>query len=170
MSRSGARIAVCVAAGRTRSSCHRGAPVCLSTVLDYLQPTPTVKRGFPFSGKNATGRQLGRIAAVDYREVLLSYLFPGVQTSAPALPPLIDEFERIMPFSFCNRQHILLRMDAGFGTDSNLTWLLPHGYQIVVKGFSAARAAAHARCITTCRSSSNSRSARAIAAIGSSRV
>jgi hypothetical protein len=92
---------------------------------------------------------LGRIAAVDYREVLLSYLFPGAQTSASALPLLIDQFERLLALSLCNRHHILLRMDAGFGTDTNLTWLLPRGYQVVVKGFSASRAAAHARRITT---------------------
>jgi len=39
-------------------------------------------------------------------------------------------------------------MDAGFGTDRNLTWLLPHDYQVPAKGHSTARAAAHARCIT----------------------
>jgi hypothetical protein len=86
---------------------------------------------------------------VDYREVLVSYLFPGAQTSAPALPPLIAELERVLPRSAGNQGRILLRMDAGFGTDTNLTWLLPHGYQVVVKGFSAARAAAHARRVRT---------------------
>ena len=91
---------------------------------------------------------MGRIAAVDYREVLFSSLFPGAQTSAVALPPLLEAFERLVPFSFCNRQRILLRMDAGFGTDNNLTWVLPRGYQLLVKGFSASRAAAHARRIT----------------------
>jgi Transposase DDE domain group 1 len=39
-------------------------------------------------------------------------------------------------------------MDAGFGTDANLAYLLPYDYQVLVKGFSAGRAAAHARCIS----------------------
>ena len=40
-------------------------------------------------------------------------------------------------------------MDAGFGTDANLAWVLPQGYQLLVKGFSAGRAAAHARRISS---------------------
>jgi hypothetical protein len=65
------------------------------------------------------------------------------------MPALLDEFERLLPLSLCDRQRILLRMDAGFGTDANLNFLLPHDYQLLVKGFSTARAAAHARRITS---------------------
>ena len=65
--------------------------------------------------------------------------------SAPALPPLIRELERVLPLSRAERQRTLLRMDAGFGTDDNITWLLPHDYHLLVKGFSGKRAAAYAR-------------------------
>jgi hypothetical protein len=81
--------------------------------------------------------------------VVVSYLFPGSQTSAPALAPLIDELERVVPLSRTERQRTVLRTDGGFGTDDNLIWLLPHDYQVLMKGFSGKRAAAYARRVTT---------------------
>ena len=59
------------------------------------------------------------------------------------------ELERVLPLRRAERQRTLLRMDGGFGTDENLTWLLPQDYQLVVKGFSGKRAAAYARRVTS---------------------
>lgn len=92
---------------------------------------------------------MGRVTATEYREVVLSYLFAGAQTSALALLPLVQELERVLPLERAQRQRTLLRTDGGFGTDDNLTWLLPHDYQALLKGFSGKRAAAHARRVTT---------------------
>ncbi len=39
------------------------------------------------------------------------------------------------------RRHILIRLDAGFGSDPNLNWLLHRGYQVLSKGKSGKRAA-----------------------------
>jgi hypothetical protein len=77
--------------------------------------------------------------------VVLSYLFPGAQLSAPALPPLLRELERVLPLRRVERHRTRLRLDAGFGTDDNIPWVLPHDYQLLVKGFSGKRAAAYAR-------------------------
>lgn len=46
------------------------------------------------------------------------------------------------------RQQVLIRTDAGFGTDDNLNWLLHRGYHILCKGYSGKRAAAVARRIS----------------------
>jgi DDE family transposase len=62
---------------------------------------------------------------------------------------VLSELQRLLPLSRAERQRTILRMDAGFGTDANLAYLLPHDYQLLVKGFSAGRAAAHARRIST---------------------
>jgi len=43
------------------------------------------------------------------------------------------------------RGHILIRLDAGFGSDPNVNWLLHRGYQVLSKGKSGKRAAAFAR-------------------------
>jgi hypothetical protein len=64
------------------------------------------------------------------------------------LTPLIQELERVLPLSRTERQRTLLRTDGGFGTDGNLSWLLPHEYQVLLKGFSGKRAAAYARRVT----------------------
>lgn len=61
---------------------------------------------------------------------------------------MLSELERLLPLTRSERLRTILRMDAGFGTDANLAYLLPHDYQVVLKGFSAGRAAAHARCIS----------------------
>jgi len=85
------------------------------------------------------------VNAVDAREVVLSYLFEGAQTSAGALVPLMQQVERLLPLTHAQRQHTLIRADAGFGTDSNVNWLLAADYQVLVKGYSGKRAAAQAR-------------------------
>ena len=43
------------------------------------------------------------------------------------------------------RSHVLMRLDAGFGNDQNINWLLHRGYQVLSKGKSGKRAAAFAR-------------------------
>lgn len=85
------------------------------------------------------------MSAVDAREVVLSYLFEGAQTSASALEPLMQQVERLLPLTRPERQRTLIRTDAGFGTDSNVNWLLLADYQLLVKGYSGKRAAAQAR-------------------------
>ena len=85
------------------------------------------------------------MSAVDEREVVLSYLFEGAQTSASALVPLMQQVERLLPLTRAQRQRTLIRTDAGFGTDSNVNWLLLADYQVLVKGYSGKRAAAQAR-------------------------
>jgi hypothetical protein len=62
---------------------------------------------------------------------------------------VLSELERVLPLTRAERLRTILRMDAGFGTDANLAYLLPHDYQLLVKGFSAGRAAAQARRIST---------------------
>ena len=62
-----------------------------------------------------------------------------------SLQPAILEFERLCPLTPWQRTRTLLRIDGGFGSDENLNWLLPRGYQVVAKGYSGKRAAAYAR-------------------------
>lgn len=47
------------------------------------------------------------------------------------------------------RRHILVRLDAGFGTDENINWLLYRGYHVLSKGYSGKRATAFARHVRT---------------------
>lgn len=45
------------------------------------------------------------------------------------------------------RQRIIVRTDAGLGTDENINWLLWGGYQVVMKGCSGPRAGSLAKQI-----------------------
>jgi hypothetical protein len=89
------------------------------------------------------------LAAVNYREILLSQLFPGAQTSLTALPPVILELQRLLPLDWMQRQRTVIRLDGGFGDDANLAWLLPWGYQVLAKGYSGKRALAYANRVPT---------------------
>jgi len=100
-----------------------------------------------FSGRrNTYGRQLVRIGATDYREVVASLLYPGSQTSLNALRPAVLTMEQILHLDTpAQRRNVLLRLDGGFGSDDNLAWTLARGYQLIAKGYSGKRAAAFGR-------------------------
>jgi len=99
-----------------------------------------------FSGRrNTYGRQLARVGATDYREVIASLLYPGSQTSLASLRPAVLTLERVLDLNSCRRQCTLLRIDGGFGNDENLAWALSRNYQLIAKGYSGKRAAAYAR-------------------------
>ena len=99
-----------------------------------------------FSGRrNSYGRQLARVGATDYREVVTSLLYPGSQTSLASLYPAVLALERVLFLDLYRRQRTLLRVDGGFGDDKNLIWTLKRDYQLIAKGYSGKRAAAHAR-------------------------
>ncbi len=99
-----------------------------------------------FSGRrNSYGRQLVRIGATDYREVIASLLYPGTQTSLASLQPAVLTLERVLYLDTLRRQRTLIRLDGGFGSDDNLAWLLRRSYPLIAKGYSGKRAAAYAR-------------------------
>lgn len=60
---------------------------------------------------------------------------------------MVNEVQRLLPLDCRQRQSTLIRLDAGFGDDANLAWLIPLGYQVLAKGYSGKRAAAYARRI-----------------------
>jgi len=99
-----------------------------------------------FSGRrNAYGRQLARVGATDYREVLASLLFPGTHNSEMSLRPAVLALERVLRLNDELRQRVVLRLDGGFGDDASLRWVLNRHYQLRAKGFSGKRAATYAR-------------------------
>jgi hypothetical protein len=118
-----------------------------------LTGLPTSKRaegstkGY-FSGRrNAYGRQLARVGATDYREVLASLLFPGTYNSEMSLRPAVLTLERVLELNDEMRRLVVLRLDGGFGDDASLKWVLNRHYQLRAKGFSGKRAAMYARYV-----------------------
>lgn len=99
-------------------------------------------KGYFASERNATGRQLVRVSAPRYGEILFEKLRPGKTNSSEVLKETVGEVERLLGLDLLpeKRKRTLIRLDGGFGTDENLNWLCWRGYQFVCKGYSGGRA------------------------------
>jgi hypothetical protein len=68
-------------------------------------------------------------------------LYPGNQTSEKSLVKTIEQVEVLLPLhDRHHRSSVLIRLDAGFGNDQNINWLLHRGYQVLSKHKSSKRA------------------------------
>lgn len=86
------------------------------------------------------------MSAPQYHETLLSLLYPGNQTSVNSLCSTVEMLERLLKIADRHqRRHVLIRLDAGFGSDENINWVWHRGYHVLTKGYSSKRALAFAR-------------------------
>lgn len=90
--------------------------------------------------RNRFGHQLVRVMSPQYNEVIGEWLFPGNTTSSTVLKEIVLEVEKILNLTPDHYPKVLWRLDAGFGTDKNINWLLWRKYQLLTKGFSGKRA------------------------------
>ncbi len=87
-----------------------------------------------FSGqKNRRGRQLGRVVASRYGEIVYEKLYPGVVQLEKNLPELLQGAEAVLALDEARRARTILRVDAGGGTDANINFWLGRGYRGLVK-------------------------------------
>ncbi len=93
------------------------------------------------------GRQLGRVAATLYEEVVVDRLYAGNAHLTEALRPLVLATEQTLQLDESRRQRTLLQIDAGGGSLADVNWCLGRGYQIHCKDFSGARAEALASTV-----------------------
>jgi hypothetical protein len=97
-------------------------------------------KGYFAKQRNRRGRQLGRVLATCYREVVADRLFAGTVQLREALPPLVEAAERTLEVTEAQRARTILRVDAGGGTLADLNWALERGYLIHAKEYHAGRA------------------------------
>lgn len=71
-----------------------------------------------------------------------SWLYPGNTLSQHVLQASVWQLEQTLNLNWRQRQRTCIRLDAGFGTDANLNWLLKQQYQLVAKNQSGRRAGA----------------------------
>jgi hypothetical protein len=86
------------------------------------------------------GRQLGRVLASNYHEIVVDQLFNGTTYLRTALRPLIAAAEQILGLDQSKRARTIVRVDAGGGSVSEINWLLSQGYQVMAKDYSGQRA------------------------------
>ena len=106
-------------------------------------------KGYFANQRNRRGRQLGRVLASRYHEVVVDQVFDGKVQLATALQPLVGAAEGVLEMDAAKRARTLLRVDAGGGSLDDINWLLARGYQVLAKDYSSARSATLAASVTT---------------------
>ena len=95
---------------------------------------------FASQPRNRRGRQLGRVLATRYQEVVVDQLFAGNRQLTTTLQELVEAAEVTLDLTQEKRAHCLRRIDAGGGSVPNLNWLLERGYHILGKACSGQQA------------------------------
>jgi uncharacterized protein (DUF3820 family) len=108
-----------------------------------------VEKGF-FSGKrNCRGRQLGRVVATLYDEVVVDRLYPGKRQLERSLQELVRAAEQVLRLSEARRRRTIVRSDGGGGRDADINWLLNRDYLLLIKVKNWQRARKLAQSVST---------------------
>src|SRR5256884_1394770 len=97
-------------------------------------------KGYFAKQRNRRGRQLGRVLASQYGEVVVDRLFEGKTQLTRALQPLMLAAEETLQLDEDKRRRTIVRFDAGGGSVDDVNWLLSQGYQVHGKDYSTSRA------------------------------
>jgi hypothetical protein len=90
---------------------------------------------------------LARVQAPQYHETLFSQIYPGNQESSPTYLPVVQAVQNFLALTPAQRQRVILRTDAGFGSDANINHVLTEHWQVVTKNKGGRRPQAFARQI-----------------------
>ena len=97
-------------------------------------------KGYFAKQRNRRGRQLGRVLASHYQEVVVDRLFDGKTQLTRALQPLMLAAEKTLQLDEDKRSRTIVRVDAGGGSLDDVNWLLARGYQVHCKDYSGQQA------------------------------
>ena len=87
-----------------------------------------------FSGeRNGRGRQVGRVYASQYDEIVNEQLYSGKVQLEVSLLELVKMAENVLDSDENRRKRTIVRVDGGGGTDKNIDQLLLAGYWILMK-------------------------------------
>jgi hypothetical protein len=98
-------------------------------------------KGYFANRPHCYGRQMARVIASHYEEIISDCVLPGNVQLNKVLRPLIEEMEVTLDLDREKRSRTVLRIDAGGGSLNDVNWLLKRGYQIHCKDCSLQRAA-----------------------------
>jgi hypothetical protein len=97
-------------------------------------------KGYFAKQRYRRGRQLGRVLASRYQEIVVDQLYPGTTYLRTALPELMLAAECTLQLDESKRRRTILRLDAGAGSVEDINWALGRGYQVHAKDYSGQRA------------------------------
>jgi Transposase DDE domain group 1 len=98
-------------------------------------------KGYFANRPHRYGRQMARVIAAHYEEIIADCVLPGNVQLNRVLRPLLEETEVTLDLDGEKRSRTVLRIDAGGGSLNDVNWLLKRGYQIHSKDCSLQRAA-----------------------------
>jgi hypothetical protein len=135
------------ARGRALNHDYTTGPLILDIDLTGLPCSKnyagSTKGYFANAKRGTTGRQLCRVNASQYDEIVYQKVCPGNASSAELglLQTVLQASLEMLGLNATQAQkgQLLIRLDGGFGTTAILQYLLAEGYQFIVKLHSASR-------------------------------
>ena len=91
------------------------------------------EKGYFAKQKNKRGRQLGRVYATLYDEIVSERLYRGKTQLNRSLQELVTAAETVLNYNPGFRQRTILRVDGGGGNDADINVLLTRSYQLLTK-------------------------------------
>jgi hypothetical protein len=92
-----------------------------------------VTPGYFAKQKNHRGRQLGRVLATVYDEIVVDRLYDGKRVLHRSLQELLTTAEDVLDLAENKRESTIIRLDAGGGEEADINWVLERGYALLVK-------------------------------------
>ena len=92
-----------------------------------------VTKGYFAKQKNRRGRQLGRVLATWYDEIVVDQLYDGKRQLDRSLTELVTRAEDVLDLDENGRKHTIVRIDGGGGDDADIDWLLGRDYHLLAK-------------------------------------
>ena len=105
-------------------------------------------KGYFAHQRHRRGRQLGRVLATRYDEIVAEQLYEGKTQLPAAFGPLVEAAEQILALDQEKRLRTILRVDAGGGTLEDVNWALERGYLYHGKDFSGMRVRSLAKSVS----------------------
>src|SRR5712692_6203417 len=105
-------------------------------------------KGYFAKVRNRRGRQLGRVLASRYGDIVVDRVFAGTVQLATAFVPLVLAAEGTLGLDEEQRKRTIVRMDGGGGSLADVNWALARGYAVHCKDYSASRAEILAASVT----------------------
>lgn len=106
-------------------------------------------KGYFAKQRNRRGRQLGRVLATWYDEVVVDLLYDGKTQLPGALQELVEAAATVLDLDENKRQRTIIRVDGHGGSLEDVNWLLAQGYHVHAKEYSARKARKLAESVVT---------------------
>jgi hypothetical protein len=141
---------------RQHSQCYRHDYETAWQVLDVdMTGLPAgrqgegVTKGYFAKQPNRRGRQLGRVLATRYDEIVVDRLYDGKRQLHRSLKELLLTAEDVLELAENRRKSTIVRVDGGGGEDEDIDWMLNRDYYLLVKVKSWRRAEKLAASVAT---------------------